>query len=97
MQGIGAFFGTAPIPCMEGVLQGDTLGSTFFSLGIHPVIEELAAEFPELRLRYYCDDGNILGRRSTLSHPRRLGEFIRSAAHKFAAIGLKIRLDKSSI
>jgi len=90
-------FGDYNIECTEGVLQGDTLGSTYFSLGIHSILHELQLEFPDFILKYYSDDGNILGRRSTLQNASRITDFLSTAAQKFNDAGLRIRLDKSTI
>jgi len=90
-------FGEHIIPCSEGVLQGDPLGPTYFSLGIHSILLSLQSQFPEFCLKYYSDDGNILCRKSHLAHPARISEFICSAARLFKEAGLAIRLDKSSI
>jgi len=90
-------FGEHIIQCNEGVLQGDPLGPTYFSLGIHSALLSLQAQFPEFCLKYYSDDGHILCRRSRLAHPGRISEFICNAARLFKEVGLAIRLDKSSI
>jgi hypothetical protein len=90
-------FGDFTIDCWEGVLQGDPLGPTYFSLGIHSILLELQQEFPEFTFKFYSDDGNILCRRSSVLDSQRIAQLFSTAAEKFQTAGLRIRLDKCAI
>jgi hypothetical protein len=44
------------IPSETGVHQGDPFGSTLFALGLHPLLIQLADEFPSLLIGSYADN-----------------------------------------
>jgi hypothetical protein len=44
-----------------GSRQGCSLGSFLYCLAIHPYLEQLRAEYPDLTIVAYCDDVHILG------------------------------------
>ena len=44
-----------------GSRQGCSLGSFLYCLAIHPYLQQLRAEFPDLLILAYCDDAHILG------------------------------------
>lgn len=45
----------------DGVQQGDSLGTTFFALALHPVLLQAAAAFPDCDLSAFADDGRVTG------------------------------------
>ena len=61
-------FGDDSIPSCCGVQQGDPLGPLGFALTLHPLIERLKSEVPELALNvWYLDDGTLVGSPEGLS------------------------------
>jgi hypothetical protein len=57
------FFGDMLLASMAGVQQGDPLGPVLFSLVLHPLVEKIQKEFPNLDLNvWYLDDGTIIGK-----------------------------------
>ena len=50
--------------------QGDTLGSLLFCLGIHPILEEAHARWPEVLIRAICDDVHVAGPDATVAEAR---------------------------
>lgn len=44
-----------------GSRQGCTWGSFLYCLAIHPILSQLAGEFPDLLILAYCDDVHIVG------------------------------------
>jgi len=56
------WLGDMLLASMAGVQQGDPLGPLLFSLVLHPLVEKIAREFPDLDLNvWYLDDGTIIG------------------------------------
>ena len=61
------FFGEHIIPSRCGVHQGDPLGPLGFALALHPLIELISREVPNLLINsWYLDDGTICGSPSDL-------------------------------
>jgi hypothetical protein len=52
---------------MEGVRQGDPLGPALFAVGLHPTLQQLQGEFPNVRIYAYLDDVTFTGSLSDLS------------------------------
>ena len=52
---------TTRIPSSVGSRQGCSLGSFLFCLAIHPCLNQLKDEFPDLMIIAYCDDVHIVG------------------------------------
>ena len=50
-----------------GVQQGDPLGPLLFSLTLHPIVERIKREVPELNINvWYLDDGTLCGNQNNL-------------------------------
>lgn len=47
--------------CERGVRQGDPLGPLFFCLALHPVLAQVAQDFPDTQVVAYMDDVSLLG------------------------------------
>ena len=46
----------------NGVQQGDPLGPLGFALALHPIIEKIREEVPDLKINvWYLDDGTLCG------------------------------------
>ena len=50
---------TGVIPSTAGVRQGSTLSTIYFCAFLQPVLETLAAEFPDVDISAYVDDMNL--------------------------------------
>ena len=56
------FAGDHQFTCTRGVQQGDPLGPILFSLAIQPMVEQISASFPDLKLNaWFLDDGTLIG------------------------------------
>ena len=56
-------FGEAVILSCDGFHQGDPLACLFFCVVLHPIIQRIAVEVPDLLLNgWYLDDGTIVGK-----------------------------------
>jgi hypothetical protein len=75
----------------EGVRQGDPLGPALFALGLHPVLQQLRAEFTEVGIYAYLDDVTFTGPLSQLS------QLFARFRQLCEDIGLQVNLDKSNI
>ena len=73
-----------------GVQQGDPLSPLVFELTLHPIVECIRAEVPDLALNaWYLDEGTLVG------SPENLAEAL-SIVEKFGpVIGLKLNRDRS--
>jgi len=54
-------YGDDVIASERGVRQGSTLGPLFFCAVMHPLLQDLAARYPEVRVRAYMDDVTLTG------------------------------------
>jgi hypothetical protein len=52
---------TVAVPSSVGSRQGCSLGSFLFCLAIHPYLEMLQREYPDLLIVAYCDDVHVVG------------------------------------
>ena len=52
---------TVSVPSSVGSRQGCSLGSFLFCLSIHPYLQMLRREYPELLIVAYCDDVHFVG------------------------------------
>ena len=87
------FHGTR-IAAAEGTLQGDNWGGMFFAIAIHPLLEQLQADFPEFQLQAYFDDVSVLGRAVSAD---RLAAFLKAFAERFFSVGLQLNIGKCQI
>ena len=56
------YFGDHKLFSCCGVQQGDPLGPLCFALTLHPIVEQIEREVPELLINaWYLDDGNLCG------------------------------------
>ena len=69
----------------SGQQQGDTLGLLLFCLGIHPILEDAHARWPELLIRAICDDVHVAGPDAAVAEAF---VFVRA---RMAAIGLTMK------
>lgn len=53
--------GSCPARCGRGVLQGDPLGTLYFSLALQPILVALQNKYPALKINAYADDITIIG------------------------------------
>jgi hypothetical protein len=54
-------FGNTYLESECGFHQGDPIAGLIFSLVLHPILEAIQAEIPELRQGWYLDDGQLVG------------------------------------
>ena len=60
--------GDEVIRSCSGVQQGDPLGPLGFALTLHPVVERIKSEIPNLQINaWYLDDGTLCGSPSELA------------------------------
>jgi hypothetical protein len=76
---------------VDGVRQGDPLGSALFCLGIHPTLLALIGRHPDVHVRAYCDDITAFG------PPHLVTKFAADLEATFLVIGLKLRHDKCAV
>eukprot|EP00759_Apiculatamorpha_spiralis_P009013 PhF_6_TR15908/c2_g1_i4/m.24560 len=72
----------------EGVRQGDVLGPILFALAIHPTLQALRANYPDLEVRAYLDDVTVLG------PPTRVAAFFRDFCASMSSAGLVVNRKK---
>jgi hypothetical protein len=72
----------------RGVRQGDPLGPLFFSLALHPILVQVAAEFPAYQLVAYMDDVSILG-------PAEKMQDVFSRLSQLASVHCHLRVNKA--
>jgi len=84
----GVLFST--IMSEEGTRQGSALGGFFFCVGIQPLLRDLAARFPDVRIYAYMDDITM-----TCPSEQRLAEAVLFAKLAFADLGLQLNPEKS--
>ncbi len=97
LDGILLFLSTPPIgehtihSCC-GVQQGDPLGPLGFTLTLHPIIERIQLQLPDLSLNvWYLDDGALSG------SARDLAATIQIIEHYGPPAGLHLNRSKSGI
>jgi hypothetical protein len=54
-------FGDSHLDSERGFHQGDPISGLLFSLVLHPIIETIEAECPDLRQGWYLDNGQLIG------------------------------------
>jgi hypothetical protein len=75
----------------EGVRQGDPLGPVLFSIGLHPVLEQIRSEFEGIGIYAYLDDVTFTGNLDDLAQV-----FIRFQ-ELCEDSGLRLNMEKSNI
>ena len=84
--------GTVSVPNSVGSRQGCSLGSFLFCLAIHPYLQLLQREYPDLLVVAYCDDVHIVGQ------PQRAIEAYHRWAYLYScAIQGELRNDKGIV
>jgi hypothetical protein len=76
---------------LEGVRQGDPLGPALFALGLHPVLQSIREDFPDIRIYAYLDDVTFTGEVSELS------TVFTRFRNLCENIGLQVNMEKSNI
>ena len=55
--------------------QGDPLGSLAFAVALHPIVDRIKREVPNLLINvWYLDDGTLCGSKDNLLHALRIIE-----------------------
>ena len=78
------------IQCRSGVQQCSPLAPIYFSLGLHPTVEEIALNY-NLKSLWYFDDGVLVGRYEEVIN------VAEELAIKLQAIGLTLNWDKCEL
>ena len=86
------FLGDVLLASMAGVQQGDPLGPLLFALVLHPLVEKIQKQFPNLDLNvWYLDDGTIIGKKEDV-----FGVF-ELLLKEGPALGLHLNVQKNEI
>ena len=86
------FLGDMLLASMAGVQQGDPLGPLLFSLVLHPLVQRITKEFPDLDLNvWYLDDGVIIGHKNDV---HKVFELIQEEGPR---LGLHLNVKKNEI
>jgi hypothetical protein len=80
------------IKSSQGVQQGSALGSLLFCIGLHPVLEALQAQFPQVSVAAFLDDIHLFIPCGDIDNLAGILTFIRDG---LAAIGLSLNMSKT--
>lgn len=81
--------GLKSLKSAEGSRQGDSLGSFYFAVALHPILLKLQLAFPNVVVFAYADDVNVVGPAECLP------DAFNMLAHEAQKIGLKVVPRKS--